>query len=420
MHRRSIVLLMLLSGLPVAAQAQETRLDALRESARGAPRDYDAQLALGRALSEAGRFRDATTALRRASSLRRGDPRALYELAQVDLAQGALQRARGQCRSIARTDGALARVCQARTFLAWNRSARAFEELEAALQQSPEHYDALLALGEAHRLRAAGPEAEAAYRRAIAANAQAAEPHLGLGRLLAQLGRRDEALAALRRAHELAPESPDVDYELGRLLGGEPGLGHLRDAAANRPSWAQAHAALGDALLQAGQSEAAVEAFRAALARDADLTSARSGLGRALMGAGELAQAERTLRDALGRVSNDAGAASALADVLARAGRAEEAYAQYEQAANLDGRNPQPLLEAARLAMSQDRPVLAAGYLQRVLQLSPSHAGALALMGDVARGRRQLDEARRLYQRALSGEGLLDRARVEQALRELR
>lgn len=422
-HRRfalsALVLLASSIALPVA-HAQETALDALRTAARSAPRDYDAQLALGRALLEAGRFRDAAAQLRRAANLRRRDAAALYEVVRVDLAQRNHQRARGQCRAIARADATLGRVCEARAFLAWNRSSRAFEELEAALQQSPTSYEALLALGDAHRLRAEGPQAEDAYRRAIAANPQSAEPHLGLGQLFAQLNRRDDALTALRRAHELASDDPDVDYELGRLLGGEEGIARLREAVANRPTWGLAQSALGDALLGAGQNEPAAEAFRAALAQDSSLASARSGLGRALMAAGQLEQAESTLRSALEQVSNDAGAVTALADVLARTARAEEAYEQYRHAADLDPRNPEPLIHAAELALSQQRPVLAAGFLQRVLATQPSSAAALALMGDVARAQRQLDQARGFYQRALQGEGPFDRARVERALRELR
>lgn len=257
MTRRALSLLLVLALSPLSAAAQESALEGLRAAARAAPRDYDAQLALGRALLEAGRYREAAAQLRRAAGLRRGDAAALYEVARVDFEQHEHQRARAQCRAVARAAQGtpLGRVCQARAFLAWNRSARAFEELEAALEQAPNDFEALLALGDAHRLRAAVPEAEDAYRRAIAADGRRAEPHLGLGQLYAQASRRQEAVAALRRAHELAPDDPDVDYELGRALSGEDAVRHLREAVQNRPTWALAHAGLGDALLALGQHE---------------------------------------------------------------------------------------------------------------------------------------------------------------------
>jgi superkiller protein 3 len=378
-------------------------------------------VALGRALLEAGRYREASTTLRRAAVLRRNDPTALYEVARVDFAQHEHQRARAQCRAIERAapDSAIAHVCQARAFLAWNRSARAFEELETALGSAPNDYEALLALGDAHRLRAAVPESEAAYRRAIEAAPNRAEPHLGLGQLYAQAHRMDDALTALRRAHELAPNDPDVDYELGRLTRGPEAVTHLREAITNRPGWAIAEAALGDALLAAGQHEEAATIFRQAIGRDSHLAQARSGLGRALMAAGNLQEAESTLTRAIEQVPNDADSVLALADVMAQTDRIEEAYEQYRHAADLDARNPEPLVRAAQLAIRQERPVLAVGFLQRAISIDESYGPALALMGDVMRARNQGTQARQYYERALRGEGEIDRAAIQQALRSL-
>ena len=146
-------------------------MPALREAARANARDYDAQVALGRALLDAGRYREASATLRRAARLRRNDPAALYEAARVAFAQGEYRQARAQCRAIERADreSPIAHICMARAFLAWNRSSRAFEELETALQASPNDFEALLALGEAHRLRGSIREAEEAYGRAARA-----------------------------------------------------------------------------------------------------------------------------------------------------------------------------------------------------------------------------------------------------------
>ncbi len=425
MHRPLLLLALLgLAALlypPEIAAAQESALGGLRSAARAAPRDYDAQLALGRALLEAGRYREARAALGRAARLRREDPVAQYEVARVEFAERNHQRARAQCRAVDRVarDSAIAHVCMARTWIAWARSARALDEANAALQQAPDDYEALLALGDAHRLRHSVEEAESAYRRAAQANGQAAAPHLGLGILYAQAHRTQDALRALRRAHELDGDDPDVDYELGRLLEGAEAVTHLRDAVANRPGWAMAQAALGDALLRAGDAPGAVEQFRAAIGEDGNLAHARAGLGAALMAAGDLADAEVTLNDAIAQVPNDAESVMALADVYARTEREEEAYEQYRHAADLDPRNPAPLVRAARLALGQERPVLAFGFLQRVIGQHPNHAPALALMGDVMRARRVPAQARDYYQRALQGEGTIDRAAVQQALRAL-
>ena len=67
------------------------------------------------------------------------------------------------CRAVVAAPGATLRLLRVsrRAFLAWNRSARAFSELEAAAEQDATAYEVLLALGDAHALRA---EADAALR----------------------------------------------------------------------------------------------------------------------------------------------------------------------------------------------------------------------------------------------------------------
>ncbi|MGE0789054.1 MAG: tetratricopeptide repeat protein [Sandaracinaceae bacterium] len=408
-------------ALAGTARAQETALDSLRAAARSAPRDYDAQLALGLALIEAGHYREASTTMTRAANLRRDDAVAQYQSVRVELAQHNYQRARSQCRAVERVarDSAISHVCMARAWIAWNRSARALDEANAALERAPNDYEALLALADAHRLRHSVAEAESAYQRAAAANPSAAEPHLGLGVLYAQSQRRADALRELRRADQLDGDDPDVDFELGRLLEGQDAVTHLTEAVANRPGWALAQAALGDALLASGQTDAAITQFRAAIQGDQHLAHAQAGLGLALTAAGNLEEAERTLTHALEQVPNDAESVMALGDVYARTHREEEAYEQYRHAADLDPRSAEPLVRAARLAVGQERPVLAQGFLQRVVGQHPNHAAALALMGDVARARHQTREARDYYQRALRGEGTFDRAAVERSLREL-
>ena len=109
----------------------------------------------------------------------------------------------------------------------------------------------------------------------------------------------------------------------------------------------------------------------------------------------------------------------ALGDILARTGRTQDAYTQFEHAQDLDPRNPEPMLRATRLAIENRRTTLALSYAQRLLRRFPNNAQGLALMGDILAARRQGDQAREYYQRALNGEGPVDRSAVEEALRAL-
>ncbi len=415
-------LLVLSIGLGTTSRlsAQETELPRLREAARTATRDYPAQRALGIALFRAGRYREASQQLQRAARLERGSLEALFDVARVSFAERDHRASEAACRAMARAQKAapLTRVCQARADLVWNRSARAFEELDQALAGDPNLYEGLYALGEAHRLRAATTEAEAAYQRAISARATEAAPHLGLGRLYAAVGRRDDAIRSLRRALELDALDPEVHFELGRILANDEGRELLRRAVGGRPAWPEAQTALGDALLAATQAEAAEAAYRAAILARADHEPAHVGLGRALVARGDLPGAEASLRRALELVQNDQAAMLALAEVLARTERVEEAYESYRLSYGLDTRNAEPMLRAAQLALSQNRDVLASGFLDSLLRTQPEHPQALALYGDVMRARRDRAQARQYYERALRA-GVADRPRVEAALREV-
>lgn len=429
MHQKNVIVLVLLAALSLGvgahAFAQATELDRLAAAASAAPRDYEASRAYGMGLLRAGRFRDAERQLGRAARLGpRGSLEPLFDVARASIASGDHRAAQRACRALGRIEKAavLTHICDARADLMWNRSARAFEEIEAALAIDGSHYEALYALGEAHRLRAAVSEAESAYGRAATARPASAEPHLGLGRLYFAAGRSADAIRELRRALELDPTWPDVQYELGRALSAtanEEARRLLESATLGRPTFGEAHVALGDARLAAGMATEAESAYRAAIALDDEMAAAHSGLGRALASHGDWAGAETSLNRALELVANDAGATLTLGDVYAHTDREEESFEVYRHAADLDPRNPEGLLRAARLALERGRQVLASGFLDRILDRMPDNAAALSLYGDVMRIRNDRTRARDYYTRALAGTGAFDRAHVETALSEL-
>lgn len=419
----TLLVLVVLGAVLSAGQAtaQDANLSALEAAARSNSRDAGAQSAYARALLRAGRYREAESTFRRASQLSRGNVEALYDIARVAFAQIDYRRAQTACRALtAHRTSVLFHVCNARTFLVWNRSSRAFDELREALNIDGNNFEALLALGDAHRIQSEVNDAEAAYRRAASSNPSSAEPDLGLARLYANANRRDDSVAALRRALGKDGSSPDVLFELGRALGNTPEARDLLTrAVAARPTWADAQAGLGDLLLESGDAEAAERAFTEAIRLNDRLAGAHAGLGRAKLARGDAAAAERELRRALELVPNSPSAARALADVFAQTSHPEEAFAQYLVAADLDPRDPRALLSATRLALQLQRDVLAAGFLDRLLEHDRELAPALALYGDIMASRQDRNAARAYYERALRGHGdLPDRARVEAAARQ--
>lgn len=403
----------------VGVEAQD--LATLEAAARSNRRDAAAQTAYGRALIEAQRFREADRVLRTAARLQGDSVEALFEVAKVAFAQDDYRASRRACRALERKsrNHVLTHVCRARAFLVWNRSGRAFEEVEAAIGVDPNHFEALLALGDAHRLRAQLSESEEAYRRAIGIDGNRWEPHYGLGLLYSNARREAPALEAFRAASRLDTNNPDIQYELAIRVGGDEAKGLLQSAVASRPQWVEALVALADLEMAAGENAAARGHYETVLEQQETNAAAHIGLGRLLLEANEVEAGERALRRALELVPNSPEVALALGDLYRRQERYQDAFAQYRQAAALAPSAPVGLLRAAALALELRRGTLATGFLDRYLQGKPNSAPALALYGDVMAERRDYPAARRYYQRALRGRGEIDRNEVQRKLREL-
>ena len=419
--RMSTLLVVTLAGVAAHAPAHAQDLAALEAAARQNRRDAAAQTAYGRALVRVGRYRDAERALRDAARLQSDSIESLFELAKVAFARDDYRASRAACRALERKsrNHVLTHVCRARAFLVWNRSGRAFEEVEAAIGVDPNHFEALLALGDAHRLRAALSESEEAYRRAIAIDGSRWEPHYGLGLLYSNARREAPALEAFRAAARLDAGNPDLQYQIAIRSRGDEARRLLESAVATRPEWVEALVALADIELRAGDTAAARGHFETVLEQQETNAAAHIGLGRILLEADEVEPGERHLRRALELVPNSPEVALALGDLYRRQDRHQDAFAQYRQAAALDPSSPVGLLRAASLALELHRDTLASGFLDRYLQGKPNSAPALELYGDVMAARRDPEAARRYYQRALRGRGEIDRAAVERKLREL-
>jgi tetratricopeptide (TPR) repeat protein len=112
------------------------------------------------------------------------------------------------------------------------------------------------------RLNGLFPEAEAEYRLAITAHPRLSAPHNDLGILLFRHGRPEEGLAEMAQARGLAPEDPDVAFNLGFAMFSS---GRFPDAVASlrEARGPEARYYLGSALAQCGQEQEAATVLRA-------------------------------------------------------------------------------------------------------------------------------------------------------------
>jgi tetratricopeptide (TPR) repeat protein len=404
------------------ALAQETALSELGDAARAAPNDLAAQVALGRALIEAGRLSEAEAQMKSAVRAGNGSIEALYEARRVDFATDDYKKVKAGCQQLSAKDKnhVLTHVCMARAFLVWRRASRAFDHLDKALAVDPGNYEARLAFADAKRVQGDFEGAKKAYEETLVLKPNAAEAHHGVALVHAVQNRADLALAALRKAHALDPRDPDIQFELGRRVQGAEAVQLLGKALAGRPRWPAAQLELAGAQLRAGDATSAETALQALIKANPNdpVTIARHGA--ALAALGRDAEAEPVLRRALELVPNDYPTALSLAQVYERTERYEEAFTQYRNAADVKRESAQPLIAAARLGLELKRPLLSGALLEKALEREPRSAQALVLYGDVLAARGDKKAARERYQLALKGEGTLDRAAVQRRLDALK
>ena len=133
----------------------------------------------------------------------------------------------------------------------------------------------------------------------------------------------DEAIAAYRRAHELAPTTFRWPYLLAALIDERSAADSLplyRAALALDPDYAPAHVRLAEALERTGQFDAANRRYAQAAGLDPANAHAQAGLGRLALAGGEADAAVRHLSRARELAPENRSFAVTLAQAYARAG----------------------------------------------------------------------------------------------------
>jgi Flp pilus assembly protein TadD len=174
-----------------------------------------------------------------------------------------------------------------------------------------------------------------------------------LGIILAVKGDNSGSLEVLSRAVEIAPESFDGQFALGRALygAGDPvgAARAFRMSVALRPTDAQAHFFLCTALEKAGDDKAALAAYREFIAVAPNAAEGHLGLGVLLLkrSTEDLDESIRELEKALALNDKLYEGRVALGRALIRMGRASESILHLKRAAELAPENPEPHYQLA-------------------------------------------------------------------------
>jgi protein O-GlcNAc transferase len=197
----------------------------------------------------------------------------------------------------------------------------------------------LWAVGLHHHQAGRLAEAEACYRRVLAARASHPEVHVNLGVVLKRQGKLDEAVVAYRQAIGIKPDCAEAYFNLGIALADQRKFAGAvvayRQAIGIRPDHVEAHLNLGNALRDQGKLDEAVVAYRQAIGIKPDHSEAHSNLGVALKDQGKLDEAVVAYRQAIGIKPDHAEAYSNLGNALKEQGELDEAVAAYRQAIDI-------------------------------------------------------------------------------------
>ena len=160
--------------------------------------------------------------------------------------------------------------------------------------------------------------------------------HNNRGRLLAEEGEPDRALAHFRRAVEIKSDYTHARYNLGNLLMQQGELAeaeqHFRHALDREPRYSAALNSLGNCLVRQKRESEAEEYYLRALDAEPRFADAHYNLALALHQQGKLDQAARHYESATRLDPGNADAHSNWGVLLESKGKAEEAIGHYRQA----------------------------------------------------------------------------------------
>jgi tetratricopeptide (TPR) repeat protein len=260
---------------------------------------------------------------------------------------------------------------------------------QEALQLRPEYKETHVNLGNAFVQKGRMDEAIAEYQAALAIDSDYADAHNNLANALLARGKVDEAIAEYHDALKINPNYADAKNNL------EIGL-RRRDAPQIGPGPAEALCRLGDALLQKGRVDEAIEQFQKALQTNPGHAKARNNLGSAFLQKGNSAEAAAQFQEALQLEPEDPWPKNNLAWVLATSA----------EASLRDGRKAVELAEQASHLKGGENPIilhtLAAAYAEagRYAEAMATAQHALRLAGAQSNARLggQLKSEMKLYQ----------------------
>ncbi len=332
--------------------------------------------------------------------------------------------------------------------------AESLADLEAARRLAPENPLIPDLIGLAYLALEQAPEAEKAFREALAKDPEDPEIVLHLGRALMASGREEEAQLYLEKYRKIRPPgSPVLRKQFGMIdLAAltpreqrERAIAHFRREARDHPDHPEFQLHLSSLLLADGRKEEALQEFRVLLKLNAS-GKVREDAGSVLLSSGEYELAREFLQLAVEeRPSARLGLATALfyvegppkalmylggipaeeitgdelllkATILEVLGRRSDAVATLDQGLNRTSALPSVVQRAVLLLVRLGRNQEALDLLERAIRSNPGDSGLLLTRGVVLGLMDRLAEAEKTIKEVASRWPEVDRAYVAHGL----
>ncbi|MDE2178811.1 MAG: tetratricopeptide repeat protein [Xanthomonadaceae bacterium] len=290
-----------------------------------------------------------------------------------------------------------ARVALGELLARSGRSDEAERELRRAHADDPRFPRAALSLAQLLLAGERAAEALSITVSALTGGAGDAELLGAHGYALQKLERHDEAIAALQRAAQLAPQSARAEHDLALALHqarrNEAAMTAAQRALAKGSDLPETWGLLGRALAALGRYDEAEAAFREAVARRGDFAEAQQDLAQLLwLRHGDLAVATTALDATLATDPAQPRLLAIKAALHVGTGDVPGGHALFARAAALPGAGADELLGAAMTALPADRPA-ALAYARRAEALAPAAASVQASLCDILVACGELDDA---------------------------
>ncbi len=400
------------------------------EQARLAPRDPQAQMALGLTLRQANRNDEARQAFEKAAELAPDSLWPVDQLVQLDLLEkhfdAARQRIHRQFQKMPdspvahffegkilvaeeKWDSAEAELQKTlqldpnlsnaydllvQTYLATNRLPQAVNQLQAQLSKNPNNASAIMTLALLYERTNDFPKARDAYERLLSINPNSISALNNLACLYAdRLNDLGKAYDLARKARELQRDDPAVADTFGWVLSkrGEyqQALAILQESAAKLPDNPEVQFHLGMTAYMMGQTDLAKVALQKAASSAKDFPSKDESKRRlALLESGTAAYPELSmsqLETMAKEQPNDVISQTRLGEAYKKQGAWDKAAAAFEQALRL---NPKLTATVTKLAQLNAGPLQnkekALDYAKKARELAPADPLVAGILGKVA------------------------------------